>query len=386
MPEKAFVDTLCALPKIRDMRMILIFSAATDFRKSIMRKMRFSCLWQASRVRRAFSLVELLVVIAIIGVLVGLLLPAVQGAREAARRSACQNNLRQLGVALHNYENSQRVFPPSCLEGVAVGSAPWSGQAVLLPYLEGDTLFRKIDFSQSYSSGSNMSLFPPNGVASVRVDTLVCPGETKATPVLDATNGAPKHFPLNYGLNVGPYLVLDASSAARPDGGGAFAPFKRLRPAAYVDGLSKTLALAEVKAKTPRAQEISSMPTAMPSSAAAAGALAAGGTFGAESGHTEWVCGRALHIGFTTTFPPNTVVPYTHSDGRDYDVDVCGPREGSTSTAVTRAVVTSRSHHRDMVNAAMMDGSVRSIASGIELSTWQALGSRAGGEAIGGNY
>ncbi|MEI6238914.1 MAG: DUF1559 domain-containing protein [Planctomycetia bacterium] len=334
--------------------------------------------------KTGFSLVELLVVIAIIGMLVGLLLPAVQSAREAARRSACQNNLRQLGMALHTYENSQRVFPPSCQDGVAVGSAPWSGQSVMLPYLEGDTLFRKIDFSQPYSSGSNMSLFPPNGVAALRVDVLVCPGETKATPVLDA-NGLPKHFPLNYGLNVGPYLVLDASVASRPDGGGAFAPFKRLRPAAYVDGLSKTLALAEVKARTPRSQEVSSMPTSTPTSPAAAGALAAGGTF-AELGHTEWVCGRALHIGLTTTFPPNTAVPYTHSDGREYDVDVCGPREGTTATAVTRAVVTSRSHHRDMVNAAMMDGSVRSIGSGIDLATWQALGSRAGGEAIGGDY
>ena len=349
-----------------------------------MRKTSFSVV-RTTCAPSGFSLVELLVVIAIIGVLVGLLLPAVQGAREAARRSACQNNLRQLGVALHNYENSQRAFPPSCQEGVAVGLAPWSGQAVLLPYLEGDTLFRKIDFTQPYSSGSNMSLFPPNGVAAVRVDTLVCPGETKATPVLDA-NGLPKHFPLNYGLNVGPYLVLDASVASRPDGGGAFAPFKKLRPAAYVDGLSKTLALAEVKARTPRSQEISSMPASMPTSPATAGALAAGGTFGAESGHIEWVCGRALHIGFTTTFPPNTVVPYTHSDGLEYDVDVCGPREGTTASAVTQAVVTSRSHHRDMVNAAMMDGSVRSVASGVEASTWQALGSRAGGEVVGGDY
>ncbi|NBT12878.1 MAG: DUF1559 domain-containing protein [Planctomycetia bacterium] len=332
-----------------------------------------------------FSLVELLVVIAIIGVLVGLLLPAVQGAREAARRSACQNNLRQLGAAIHNYENSQRVFPPSCLEGVAVGSAPWSGQAAVLPYLEGDTLFRKIDFSQPYSSGSNMSLFPPNGVAAVRVDTLVCPGEIKATPVPDI-NGVPKHFPLNYALNVGGYLVLDASVPSRPDGGGAFAPYKKLRPAAYIDGLSKTLAMAEVKAKTPRAQQISGMPTSTPTNAAAAGTLAAGGEFGAESGHAEWVCGRALHIGFTTTFPPNTFVPYTHSDGREYDVDVCGPREGTTATAVTRAVVTSRSHHRDMVNASMMDGSVRSIGSGIDLAAWQALGSRAGAELIGGDY
>jgi len=334
-----------------------------------------------------FSLVELLVVIAIIGMLVSLLLPAVQSAREAARRTSCQNNLRQLGLALHSFENSQRAFPPSGTE-VFVGGvqqSPWSGQALLLPHLEGDTLFRKIDFSLPYGHATNMGLFPPNGVAATRVDVLVCPGETKATAVLDA-GGVPKHFPLNYGLNVGPYLILDASIASRPDGGGAFAPFKKLRPAAYADGLSKTLALAEVKAKTPRAQDISGMPATTPASPTAAGALAAGGTWGVESGHTEWVCGRGLHTGITTTFPPNTVVPYTHSDGKEYDVDVCGPREGMTSTALTQAVVTSRSHHRDTVNAAMMDGSVRSISSGIDLTTWRALGSRAGGESVGGDY
>lgn len=337
--------------------------------------------------RDAFTLVELLVVIAIVGVLVSLLLPAVQSAREAARRSSCQNNLRQLGLAIHNHENSQRAFPPSGAEVVVAGApqAPWSGQAVLLPYLEGDSLFRKIDFSLPYGNAVNMALFAPNGVAATRVDVLVCPGETKATPVFDA-NGVPKHFPLNYGLNVGAYLVLDASTPARPDGGGAFAPFRKLRPAAYPDGLSKTVALAEVKARTPRAQDIPSMPAAIPATPAAAGALAAGGTWGVESGHTEWVCGRSLHIGVTTTFAPNTVVPYTHTDGVQYDVDVCGPREGTSATALTQAVVTSRSHHRDTVNTAMMDGSVRSIGSGIDLATWRALGTRAGAESIGADY
>jgi len=334
-----------------------------------------------------FTLVELLVVIAIIGVLIGLLLPAVQSAREAARRNACQNNLRQLGLAIHNFENSQKFFPPSGTEVFVSGTqqSPWSGQALMLPYLEGDTLFKKIDFSLPYSNATNKSLFPPNGVAATRVDVLVCPGETKATPVLDGNN-APQYFPLNYGMNVGQYLVLNASSGSKIEGGGAFAPFARLRPATYVDGLSKTLALAEVKAKTPRSQDIASMPATAPTAPADAGGLAGSGTFGAESGHTEWVCGRTLHVGFTTTFTPNAVVPYTHSDGKEYDVDVCGPREGTSPTAVTRAIVTSRSHHRDLVNIAMMDGSVRSIASAIDLTTWQALGSRAGGEIIGRDY
>ena len=97
--------------------------------------------------RSGFTLIELLVVIAIIGALVGLLLPAVQAARETARRSSCQNNLRQLGLALHNFENAKKAFPPSAAS-TGTGNAPWSGQSLLLPYVEGDTIFKKIDFSQ----------------------------------------------------------------------------------------------------------------------------------------------------------------------------------------------------------------------------------------------
>ncbi|NDC54206.1 MAG: DUF1559 domain-containing protein [Planctomycetia bacterium] len=339
--------------------------------------------------RKGFSLVELLVVIAIIGVLVSLLLPAVQSAREAARRSACQNNLRQLGVALHNYEQARRFFPPSAqaLTGTASGT-PWSGQALILPFVEGDTLFKNIDFTQTYGGTANNSL--NTTVASMRVDVLICSADPQATQVFDTATGKPKHFPLTYGLNAGDYLVFDPST--QKPGRGAFAPFTNLRASVFTDGLSKTIAMSEVKARTPRSQDVGSMPATVPTDPTSIGALVTSGSFSADGGHTEWVCGRSLHIGFTTTLPPNTVVPYAHSDGRVYDVDVFGVRELSptkasdNSTTPIRGVVTSRSHHRDMVNVMMMDGSVRSIGSGIECSTWQALGSRAGGEAIGGDY
>jgi len=98
--------------------------------------------------RRAFTLVELLVVIAIIGILVALLLPAIQAAREAARRTQCSNNLKQLGVGFHNYHDTHRVFPPSCVKEKfqdAAGSAQatlWSG--MLLPFLEQDAIWNQI--------------------------------------------------------------------------------------------------------------------------------------------------------------------------------------------------------------------------------------------------
>src|SRR4051812_10571613 len=93
--------------------------------------------------RPAFTLVELLVVIAIIGVLVALLLPAVQAARESARRSSCTNNLRQLALAMHNYENSRKAFPPSiCWNGSTAKGGNWSPYGRILPYLEENNIYQ----------------------------------------------------------------------------------------------------------------------------------------------------------------------------------------------------------------------------------------------------
>jgi len=323
-----------------------------------------------------FTLVELLVVIAIIATLIGLLLPAVQTAREAARRMSCQNNLRQLCLAVHNHENTKRFFPPSAAAVAEAGKSPWSGQALILPYLEGDSLFKRIDFTKPYSDQANKDLFPPNGVAAQRVETFICPSEPKARAVLDPATQLPKYFPINYALNTGAYFVYDP--ATKTTGGGAFAPFTRLKPATFTDGLSKTLAMSEVKAFTPRCQDVAAMPTAAPDSPAAIAGLM-GPNWSVDGGHTEWVCGRTLHIGFTTTFPPNTLVPYD-KDGTTYDVDISSTREGVLPAAATYAAVTSRSHHTGGVNAAFMDASVRTIRSEIDPTTWQALGSRAGGE------
>ncbi len=124
--------------------------------------------------------------------MVGLLLPAVQAAREAARRMSCQNNLKQLGLALHNYESSFKMFPPSTVALGGSASQPWSGQAFLLPYLEGNSTFEKINFSVGYHHAINQSLFPPSGISATRVPMLIAPANPKIAPA-----SAPQPISLN---------------------------------------------------------------------------------------------------------------------------------------------------------------------------------------------
>jgi len=332
------------------------------------------------RNRTGFTLVELLVVIAIIGVLVALLLPAVQAAREAGRRMKCQNNLKQLGLALHNYEGAMLCFPPSTISYGSSANQPWSGQSFLLPYVEGGNTYGLINFGVGYHHATNQSLFPPHGVAATKVAVLICPNEVQERPRNNATSGQPEHFPLNYAMNVGAYLVFHP--VTQQDGGGAFAPNAQFSTAAFTDGLSNTLAFSEVKAYQPRFHDRPGMPANPPATPADVASSYAGGAW-AVLGHTEWVCGRAIHSGFTTTFPPLTKIPYTHSDGQTYDIDVSGLREGVTQVEPTSAIITSRSYHSGgIVNALRMDGSVRPYSQTIQRAVWQALGSRAGGDLV----
>lgn len=336
--------------------------------------------WLATRSgRNGFSLVELLVVIAIIGTLVSLLLPAVQSAREATRRSACQNNLKQLGLAMHNFESGRRYYPPAgSTTGMAIGKAPWSCQALVLPFMEEGNVFSKIDFSKPYGE-QDTTVFPSGSVATIRVDVLLCPSDRNNRPRLNRTTGAQEHYPLSYGTNNGHFLIYNPST--KTAGSGAFALNSRFRNGLFSDGLSKTLAMAEVKAFTPRYQDTSQPASSqVPTTPGEVRSMLGGGSWDHEFGHTEWVCGRAIHSGFTTTFPPNTAVP-EQRDGQTYDIDVTTVRENATASTTTYAVVTSRSYHAGVVNAAMMDGSVRSFASETDAAVWAALGSRAGGEA-----
>ncbi len=339
---------------------------------------RFSgCSSTSRRAGRGFTLIELLVVIAIIAILVSLLLPAVQQAREAARRTQCRNNLKQLGLALHNYASTHMQFPPASIVDRDRIRQPWSAQAMLLPFVEGGNEYTKIDFSLGYHDAGNRSNFPPNGIATQRIPVLLCPSEINDRVRLNSA-GQPEYFPLNYALNMGQYLIFNPVGGQ--DGGGAFAPNGRIRERDFTDGLSNTIGMAEVKAFQPRVQD-AVLPSASPTVPQSLAGLVSGGAY-AALGHTEWVCGRSLHTGFTTQFGPNTRVPFS-VNGQEVDVDFSSSREGNSPTLPTLAVITSRSFHTGMVNALLMDGSVRSITSNLDLSTWQRLGARSDGQVIG---
>ena len=327
--------------------------------------------------RSAFTLIELLVVIAIIAILIGLLLPAVQKVREAANRAKCQNNLKQLGLAIHNYEGSNGYFPPSTISTGTSAAQPWSMQAFILPFVEGDNVYKLMDFTAGYHAGPNLANYPPWGVATLKVPLLVCPSDPNDRARLNAS-GQAEHYPLSYLMNVGQYLVWNP--VTRMDGGGAFGPNQKLTHGAYTDGLSNTVAMSEGKMFNPRVHD-ATLPATQPATPADVSAATSGGAWSATSGHTEWVCGRSIHTGFTTLFTPNTRVPHTVS-GMAHDFDVSSSREGRSQTDPTFAVITARSHHTGGVNALMMDGSVRFVRNSITPATWRAMGTRAGGEVF----
>jgi len=141
--------------------------------------------------RRGFTLVELLVVIAIIGVLVALLLPAVQAAREAARRSQCSNNLKQIGLAMHNYVDVHKVFPAGSFPDTKVNAWP-----MLLPFIEQTTVWNTWDFKLNTNDTSTVNTEAKNTI----ISTYLCPSTTRTSPTTTDGGGGARH---NYATNNG---------------------------------------------------------------------------------------------------------------------------------------------------------------------------------------
>jgi prepilin-type N-terminal cleavage/methylation domain-containing protein len=344
--------------------------------------------------RIGFTLVELLVVMVIIAILIAILLPAVQSARSTARSSVSKNNLRQIQLATMQHEVHKSYLPPSSQFPDPVAGTNnidgWSIFALILPHMEQGIITSQIDYKNSYNLNPTVTLANGQSVrlASLRVPSYLSPAEPRDE--IRFVSGVATHYPINYAVNLGTWFVYDPSS--KRGGPGAAYPESQLRSTDFTDGTSTTLGFAEVKAWNPyyrnraeTAANLANFPTTTQICT-----LGTGGSsveFKTDSGHTEWVDGRAHQIGFTTTFLPNQKVLCTESSVV-YDVDWNNWQEGKDLNAATPnltptyAAVTARSYFAGGVNVSLMDGSVRNISDDIDLGVWRAVSTRNGKEFL----
>ena len=220
----------------------------------------------------------------------------------------------------------------------------------------------------------------PN-VDATSVPTFLCPSEIHTQPNVTATLDV---VPVHYGVNAGTWFQWDPITNQHGDG--TFLVNDCLTSANFTDGMSNTLGMAEVK--TYQANLIDGDQAVTPTTpppATPAQLVAYGGNFQTNFGHVNWANGIIIHTGMTTTFPPNTFVPYVNpADGNTYDVDFTSVRLGTSLTLCTNVSFGSRSYHPSGINAMMMDGSCRFFSNTIAQATWRALGTPAGGEIMTG--
>jgi prepilin-type N-terminal cleavage/methylation domain-containing protein/prepilin-type processing-associated H-X9-DG protein len=365
---------------------------------------------------RAFTLIELLVVIAIIAVLIALLLPAVQAAREAARRSQCTNNLKQLGLGLHNYHTSVNSFPPGGCTTFGGGNnnlwGAWSPHAMLLPYLEQQPLYSSINFAWEIQNNSTGMAINATAIGT-KINSFLCPSSIK----VPATQGFIYNMPLpGYYLPGNNYFFATGSSMMwRCDAGATFngqACYPNglfcVGGSGYgisdiIDGTSNTIAAGEWRTGDFNDQQLSIqdfvgnqnysdwgatsrdliVPTAnLPLGGAdvqtalnqcAQSWMSMTGSFGTNGQRSwngsYWAMGMYSYSLGNVVVPPNSTYPYCEFWSTNADWDAGG-------------FIGLSSFHPGGANIMMADGSVRFLKSSVAwLTLWQ-LGSRAQGEVV----
>ncbi len=328
--------------------------------------------------RAAFTLVELLVVIAIIGILIALLLPAVQAAREAARRTQCTNHMKQVGVALHNHENSKKRLPCGMLGHLPKATREWSAytaQTQLLPYLEEMAIYDGIDFTNRwlnpinqkagktpvavYTCPSDDSLGQVYTSQGLEPDTLfewsrsnfvVCAGSSQLAPnnLNDLMSRPPE-------LRQAPWLKPVTLNQYKSDG--AFVMEVGRKLSEFTDGLSNTVLGSEVL-------------TGMDGKNDIRGIWFTGFDGGAIYEH-QWT---------PNSSNPDFMVAGSHCDPRPPPPDMpCRSGAGNDSQTYFSA----RSRHPGGVNVLFGDGHVEFITDGVDLTAWRAIATVAGEEVVG---
>jgi prepilin-type N-terminal cleavage/methylation domain-containing protein/prepilin-type processing-associated H-X9-DG protein len=356
--------------------------------------------------RRGFTLIELLVVIAIIAVLIALLLPAVQAAREAARRTQCVNNMKQMGLAIHNYHNANNVFPMGCSSAVYTAPSTYnvkqnmSAHAAMLPFLEQTAIYNAINFNWGCEDSSTTTCYVINSTGTnAQIKAFVCPSDPNAgMPDHNNTSNTNNYYACvgtsmyfsQIGTNA-PYANLNVTNI-NADSTGLFTYQKAYGLNSCIDGSSNTIAFAEAAVgnqnqsigqklsglqNVTALQPFETMDGSANQGANAQGAIQvcqaawsskSGGTVDVQRGE-NWAHGAMAMTLFNTIATPNAFNgSFTH----------CA-RIGSGARS---DLSNSDSYHPGGVNVTLGDGSVRFIKNSINPLVWYALGTKSNGEII----
>jgi prepilin-type N-terminal cleavage/methylation domain-containing protein/prepilin-type processing-associated H-X9-DG protein len=339
-----------------------------------------------SRNRLGFTLIELLVVISIIAVLIALLLPAVQSAREAARRAQCSNNLKQIGLGLHNYVTAINAFPLANTTAMGYGYewnwGAWSAHALLLGYMEGQPIYNSCNFSLVtwFAEGWQINLTVTNTI----INTFICPSDGQSPDIPNSRQwaGDTNNYMASFGTTTWQYT--------NPESTGLFAADRAYGLQTVTDGTSNTIAFSEALIATdtlwiPWRGGISEngggqnfLLDARTNLPALTADLQLCTTFWNNKQHPagvndkgfRWAMGGRGITSFNTIVTPNSRL-YQWSGCR-LDCEPCGFGFGQYQNAT--------SQHPGGVNVGMGDGSVRFIKDSVDQKTWWALGTRNGAE------